>query len=224
MFVHVEFAIIFSPLVFQAVDEPEFSVAYARMCEVLRGKEVKDGGMNEKSANFRKLLIARCQKEFERDYMEGFDKAKYEAELAAAESEDKRKALQAEFEEKERRARRRSLGNIRFIGELYNLQMLTDRIMHEIINKLIQQIDEESLECLCWLLTTIGKALENATNIKINAPPSDPDAIKNVSQLFYSFLPSPTFIKMMNQFILNLTEDSMNSWFLINLLKSTVFR
>ena len=190
-------------------------MAYARMCEVLREKEVKDGG----SANFRKLLIARCQKEFERDYMEGFDKAKYEAELAAAESEDKRKALQAEFEEKERRARRRSLGNIRFIGELYNLKMLTDRIMHEIINKLIQQIDEESLECLCWLLTTIGKALENATNAKLNAPPSDQDSFKHVSQLFCSFfiLPSPTFIKMMNQFILNLTEDSMNSWFLIKI-------
>ena len=69
----------------------------------------------------------------------------------------------SEYEDKERRARRRSLGNIRFIGELYNLRMLTDRIMHEIIRKLINQTDEESLECLCWLLNTTGKQLEAAT-------------------------------------------------------------
>ena len=92
--------------------------------------------------------------------------------------------MQAEFEDKERRARRRSLGNIRFIGELYNLKMLTDRIMHEIINKLIRQIDEESLECLCWLLNTIGKALEHATNAKLNAPPSE-ETNKNVSFTFF---------------------------------------
>jgi hypothetical protein len=45
--------------------------------------------------------------------MEGFDKAKYEADLlAAAGDEVKKLELQADFEEKERRARRRSMGNI----------------------------------------------------------------------------------------------------------------
>merc|ERR1719225_400603 len=136
------------------------------MCEVLREKDVGDSSGR---VNFRKLLIARCQKEFERDYMEGFDRAKFEAQLAAAESEDERKKFQAEFEEKERLARRRSLGNIRFIGELYNLKMLTDRIMHEIIRRLVTQTDEESLECLCWLLNTIGKQLDQCTESKIAA-------------------------------------------------------
>ena len=130
--------------------------------------------------DFRKLLVTRCQKEFERDYMEGFDKSKYDKEYAACTTEDDRKALKLDFEAKERRARRRSLGNIRFIGELYNLKMLTDRIMHEIINKLIHQIDEESLECLCWLFNTIGKVLEQSTLEKINGP-STPDANKAVS-------------------------------------------
>ena len=45
--------------------------------------------------------------------------------------------------------------------------MLTDRIMHEIIRKLINQTDEESLECLCWLLNTTGKQLEQATEQKL---------------------------------------------------------
>ena len=63
--------------------------------------------------------------------------------------------------------------------------MLTDRIMHEIINKLIHQVDEESLECLCWLFNTIGKTLEQATNTKLSAPAND-EAKKTVScSLFY---------------------------------------
>lgn len=155
------------------MDEPEFSVAYARLCEVLQKKKVdndaaeasreQEEGTTAVKSDFRKLILSRCQREFERDYMEGFDKEKFEAQLAAAESEDKRKELQLEFEEKERRARRRSLGNIRFIGELYKLKMLHDRTMHAIITSLIKKIDEESLECLCWLLQTIGKALEQST-------------------------------------------------------------
>lgn len=165
-------------LIFEkAVDEPEFSVAYAKMCDVLREKKVPKGDNSQQPVDFRKLLVTRCQKEFERDYMEGFDKSKYDKEYAACTTEDDRKALKLDFEAKERRARRRSLGNIRFIGELYNLKMLTDRIMHEIINKLIHQIDEESLECLCWLFNTIGKVLEQSTLEKINGP-STPDANK----------------------------------------------
>lgn len=161
-------------LIFEkAVDEPEFSVAYAKMCDVLREKKVPKSDDSGLPVDFRKLLVTRCQKEFERDYMEGFDKAKYEQEYADATTEEARKELKLKFEAKERRARRRSLGNIRFIGELYNLKMLTDRIMHEIINKLIHQIDEESLECLCWLFNTIGKVLEQATLGKLNAPASD---------------------------------------------------
>ena len=164
------------------MDEPEFSVAYAKMCDVLREKKVPKDESGT-LVDFRKLLVTRCQKEFEKDYMEGVDKAKYEQDYAAATTEEARKELKHEFETRERRARRRSLGNIRFIGELYNLKMLTDRIMHEIINKLINQIDEESLECLCWLFNTIGKVLEQATNDKLRAPPSD-DSKKAVSRYY----------------------------------------
>jgi len=61
-------------------------------------------------------------------------------------------------------ARRRSLGNVRFIGELYKLRMLTPKIMDECVKMLISSREEESLECLCKLLSTIGQQLE--VNIK----------------------------------------------------------
>merc|ERR1719402_1788281 len=137
-------------LIFEkAVDEPGFSVAYARMCQVLQMKKVLVENSETETVNFRKLLISRCQKEFDKDYMESLDRDKYRADMAAAQTDDDRKQIKAVFEQMEMKLRRRSLGNIRFIGELYKLQMLTARIMHECVKKLLKTTDEESLECLC---------------------------------------------------------------------------
>lgn len=48
-----------------------------------------------------------------------------------------------------------------FIGELFKLQMLTENIMLQCLEMLLSdRRDEESLECLCRLLTTIGKELD----------------------------------------------------------------
>ena len=110
------------------MDEPEFSVAYAKMCDVLREKKVPKQDGSGGPVDFRKLLVTRCQKEFERDYMEGFDKTKYETEYAAATNDEDRKQLKLKFEAQERKARRRSLGNIRFIGkEFCNRAWLVSR-------------------------------------------------------------------------------------------------
>ena len=152
------------------------------MCEVLKDKAPSTQSEEDpkKALNFKRILIAKCQREFYRDYMEDLNKDKYESDLAAAESEDKRKEVHSEWEQQERKARKRSLGNIRFIGELYKLKMLTVRIMHECVNKLLipnhaesLEAREESLECLCKLLTTVGKDLDEETSRKIN------DASKN---------------------------------------------
>jgi translation initiation factor 4G len=61
------------------------------------------------------------------------------------------------------KARRQGLGLIKFIGELFKLQMLTERIMHECVKKLLCNIEnpvEEELESLCTLLTTVGAILD----------------------------------------------------------------
>lgn len=73
---------------------------------------------------------------------------------------EERGRLKEELEEARDIARRRSLGNIKFIGELFKLKMLTEAIMHDCVVKLLKNHDEESLECLCRLLTTIGKDLD----------------------------------------------------------------
>uniref|UniRef100_A0A8C1ZL31 Eukaryotic translation initiation factor 4 gamma, 1a n=1 Tax=Cyprinus carpio TaxID=7962 RepID=A0A8C1ZL31_CYPCA len=133
-------------LIFEkAISEPNFSVAYANMCRCLMGLKVPTTDKPGVTVNFRKLLLNRCQKEFEKDKDDDVI------------FEQKQKELDAATEEEERQ---RSLGNIKFIGELFKLKMLTEPIMHDCIVKLLKNHDEESLECLCRLLSTIGKDLD----------------------------------------------------------------
>ncbi|XP_028663587.1 eukaryotic translation initiation factor 4 gamma 3-like isoform X5 [Erpetoichthys calabaricus] len=148
-------------LVFEkAIDEPSFSVAYANMCRCLATLKVQMTDKPNSTVNFRKLLLNRCQKEFEKDKVDDdvFERKQKELESAASQSE--RDRLQEELEEAKDKARRRSIGNIKFIGELFKLKMLTEAIMHDCVVKLLKNHDEESLECLCRLLTTIGKDLD----------------------------------------------------------------
>ena len=81
------------------------------------------------------------------------------------EKEEERKLHLEELNYKEMMNRRRTMGNIRFIGELYKLKMISEPIMHDCIFKLLksekQESLEEQLECLCKLLATIGKMMDH---------------------------------------------------------------
>jgi translation initiation factor 4G len=81
--------------------------------------------------------------------------------------------LTLELEDKDRRVKRKYLGTIRFIGELFMLGMLTVKIMHECVHRLLgswnKHHDEDSVECMCKLLTTIGKKMD------------EPEVLKNAS-------------------------------------------
>ncbi|TRY92224.1 hypothetical protein DNTS_023800 [Danionella cerebrum] len=148
-------------LIFEkAISEPNFSVAYANMCRCLMGLKVPISDKPTGMVNFRKLLLNRCQKEFEKDKDDDETFEKKQKELDEASGEEERQRLKEELEDAKDKARRRSLGNIKFIGELFKLKMLTENIMHDCIVKLLKNHDEESLECLCRLLATIGKDLD----------------------------------------------------------------
>ncbi|KAI3374949.1 hypothetical protein L3Q82_021474, partial [Scortum barcoo] len=150
----------FQELMKQAISEPNFSVAYANMCRCLMGLKVPTSDKPGHFVNFRKLLLNRCQKEFEKDQDDDEIFEKKQKEMEAAKAEEERERLRVELEEAKDKARRRSLGNIKFIGELFKLKMLTEAIMHDCVVKLLKNHDEESLECLCRLLSTIGKDLD----------------------------------------------------------------
>ncbi|XP_042245961.1 eukaryotic translation initiation factor 4 gamma 3-like [Thunnus maccoyii] len=143
-------------LIFEkAISEPSFSVAYANMCRCLMGLKVPNTDQPGTCVNFRKLLLNCCHKEFE----VMFERKQKELDSAALSTEHKQ--FQEELEEAKDEAQRRSIGNIMFIGELFKLKMLTEAIMHDSVVKLLKDQHEESLECLCTLLTTIGKDLDH---------------------------------------------------------------
>ncbi|XP_076646708.1 eukaryotic translation initiation factor 4 gamma isoform X1 [Halictus rubicundus] len=160
-------------LVFEkAVDEPNFSVAYALMCKELSMMEVsgstdKNVENQECSLSFRKLIVSRCQKEYEKHSLNEEARNTKFKQIEECPDPEKKKELMTAFEEEERRIRIKSVGNIRFIGELYKQRMLTTKIMRACIEQLFDQSDEDSLECLCKLLTTIGKDLESKGRLDV---------------------------------------------------------
>ncbi|KAL3624536.1 hypothetical protein CASFOL_031204 [Castilleja foliolosa] len=140
----------------KALMEPTFCEMYADFCFHLAAVLPELSVDNEK-ITFKRLLLNKCQEEFERGERE-------EEEANKAEEEGECKQTPEEREEKRLRVRRRMLGNIRLIGELYKKRMLTERIMHECINKLLGQYqnpDEENIEALCKLMSTIGEMIDH---------------------------------------------------------------
>ncbi|KAF0905110.1 hypothetical protein E2562_000910 [Oryza meyeriana var. granulata] len=141
----------------KALMEPTFCEMYANFCYHLAGA-LPDFSEDNEKITFKRLLLNKCQEEFERGERE-------EAEADKTEEEGEIKQTKEEREEKRIRARRRMLGNIRLIGELYKKRMLTERIMHECIKKLLgnyQNPDEENIEALCKLMSTIGEMIDHA--------------------------------------------------------------
>ena len=74
---------------------------------------------------------------------------------------EKKKHLEDELTVWDGKNRKRFLGNIRFIGGLFKLKMLSETIMHECVVRLLQSTsNEESLKCFAGLITTTGKDLD----------------------------------------------------------------
>ncbi|KXN87473.1 Eukaryotic translation initiation factor 4 gamma [Leucoagaricus sp. SymC.cos] len=172
-------------LVFEkATDEATWSEMYARLCRKMMeqiSNKVQDDGIKNQEGKpiaggqlFRKYLLNRCQEDFERGWVAkeataaaAATKAMEDEAVKAAndkkEGEDGEVALYSDEYYAAQKAKRQGLGLIKFIGELFKLQMLTERIMHECVKKLLGNVnnpEEEEIESLCKLLTTVGSILD----------------------------------------------------------------
>ncbi|CAH1159435.1 unnamed protein product, partial [Phaedon cochleariae] len=68
-----------------------------------------------------------------------------------------------EADQLRRSAKRKTLGNIKFIGELGKLEILSEAILHRCIQELLVRSGDdpaEDLECLCQILRTCGRILD----------------------------------------------------------------
>ena len=151
----------------KATDEAAWSSMYAKFCKVMMESidpsikdesiiDPKTGNVVVGSTLFRKYLLNRCQEEFQRGWKVNLPPKPEGVTDEAAMLSDEYYIAAA--------AKRRGLGLIQFIGELFKLSMLTERIMHECVKKLVdyEGIPEEAeVESLCKLLRTIGAALDS---------------------------------------------------------------
>lgn len=150
----------------KACDEAHWANMYAKFCKRMletMSADIRDENVRDKNgapvvggALFRKYLLNRCQEEFERGWEVNLPaKPEGETEEAVMLSDDYYLA---------EAAKRKGLGLIQFIGELYKLNMLTLRIMHECVMKLLNfqgMPDETAVESLVKLLKTIGSTLDD---------------------------------------------------------------
>jgi len=178
----------------KATDEAHWSEMYAKLCRKLMEKlspAVKDESLSDPAGNkvqgghlFRKYLLNRCQEDYERGWSKRDELAAAAAGKAAddavKQAANEKSRAEAEAEGKEapareaeilsdeyyaaQKAKRQGLGLVRFIGELFKLNMLTERIMHECIKKLLSNIEtpeEEDIESLSRLMMTVGALLDH---------------------------------------------------------------
>ncbi|KAJ5232371.1 hypothetical protein N7468_005327 [Penicillium chermesinum] len=149
----------------KATDEAHWAPMYAKFCKAMlesMSPEIKDENIRDKNGNvvcggnlFRKYLLNRCQEEFERGWKVNLPPRPEGVTEEVAMMSDEYYIAAA--------AKRRGLGLVKFIGELYKLGMLTERIMHECVKKLVdfEGVPEEAeVESLTSLLRTIGASLD----------------------------------------------------------------
>ncbi|KAI5460008.1 hypothetical protein BGZ63DRAFT_425960 [Mariannaea sp. PMI_226] len=158
----------------KATDEAHWASMYAKFCKRMletMSPDVRDERIKDKNGNvvsggnlFRKYLLNRCQEEFERGWTTHLPQEPgAEGEAKPDESKPGEAALMSDEYYVAAAAKRRGLGLVQFIGELYKLGMLTERIMHECVHKLVDYKgvpDETEIESLSKLLRTIGANLD----------------------------------------------------------------
>lgn len=140
----------------KACDEPYWSSMYAQLCAKMVTKISDD--ISEKDAQgkkhfggdlARRLLLTTCQKEYEKGWS---DKVPLDTGDAPLEMMSEEYYILA-------KAKRRGLGLVKFIGQLYLLGMLTDKVIISCLSGLSKNVEdpsEDSLESLAELLQAIG--------------------------------------------------------------------
>lgn len=141
---------------------------YAQLCKRLSDeapnfepqKPNVDG--QKPQSTFRLLLLNKCKLEFEN---------RSKANQAFDDQDD----LAPEEEERRQLAKRKMLGNIKFIGELGKLEIVSESILHRCIQQLLLEKRRagsrgdmaEDIECLCQIMRTCGRILDSDKGLRL---------------------------------------------------------
>lgn len=149
----------------KACDEPYWSSVYAQFCAKMVKEipdEIKDVSILTKSGEpaiggdlARRILLATCQTEYEKGWVDKLPTNPDGSPLEPEMMSDEYYAMAA--------AKRRGLGLVKFIGNLYILNMLNDQVILHCLrdqSKNVTDPSEDSLENLAQLIKTVGPRFE----------------------------------------------------------------
>ena len=132
-------------IVDKAQSEPHFSSMYAQLCLFLT-KVPMEGAGGRKA--FKKLLLSRCQAEFEDEMSNKIAKA-----IKGIDDPEEQAYHEGIIKKK-------YLGHMRFIGELYKGDLIKLEVMLFCLGTLLEGYEEEKIECFAKLISTVGFPLE----------------------------------------------------------------
>ena len=168
-------------IVNKAQEEQHFSSMYAGLCLKLANTHfegIDDG--NKKGKRFKKILLERCQTEFETETSVKIEAA----------TKDITEAEEVEYHSN--LIKKHYLGHMRFIGELYKGDLISIKIMLFCLPQLLMgdespakeniengtessgTLDEEKVECFAKLMTVIGSSLEMQSEAMKNVGKKEP--------------------------------------------------
>ncbi|KAG8947035.1 hypothetical protein FRC04_011215 [Tulasnella sp. 424] len=165
----------------QASETPLFVEVFARFSKEMTAKlpaGVRDGNIRNPAGKpiaggqlFRKYLLDRCKEDTMRSMSvvrTGLSNPSAQDDKVSGvrfedEANNKKPALFSDQYYIIYKAKRQSLNLTRFTGELFKVQMLTERIIHELIKIRLAKINNpetDEIEMLCILVKTVGQELD----------------------------------------------------------------
>ena len=163
-------------IVTKAQEEQHFASMYAGLCLKLANTPMEgiDEG-SKKGKKFKKILLERCQTEFEKDAA---------TKIAEATEGVTDKDV---IEYHSVLIKKHYLGHMRFIGELYKCDLLSIKIILFCLPSLLtgdsdhpDEVDEEKVECFSKLMTVIGSSLEQQSEAMASVGKKDAaDSLKS---------------------------------------------
>lgn len=137
--------------------EVKYTQMYSNLCKFLKTSFEGFAYNSEESKNphiknyFKYELLFMCEETFQDSHGEN----------------DFTGLTDEEREEKTQKLKKKTLGNVRFIGELFNVNLITAKIVLECVTSLVnlyeKENNEDKLEGACVLLTTGGASFERPT-------------------------------------------------------------
>lgn len=169
-------------LIFQkALDELKYSRMYAQLCKRLsiEAQNFENSDKNKKldqatyNSTFLSILLSVCRDKFENRSSDCNAFSTSSSDTANSNtspiSSNGKNARDDQLDEEERKyiAKQKMLGNVKFIAELFTLEMLDDKILHKCIKELLstspnitQKERCENMECLSQIIRTCGKLVD----------------------------------------------------------------